>query len=90
MSDFIITCRCEDITEEMVIEAIDAGATTLEELKRFLRVGMGPCQGRTCGPLLRSTLARRLKTSPDNIAEWTKRPPLKPVTITAFIQGEAS
>lgn len=88
MNDFIITCRCEDITEEIVIEAIDSGATTLEELKRFLRVGMGPCQGRTCGPLLRSILARQLKTSPDNIAEWTKRPPLKPVTIAAFIQGE--
>ena len=88
MSEIIITCRCEDITEEMVAEAIDLGVTSLEELKRSLRVGMGPCQGRTCGPILRSLLARKLKTDPQDIEEWTKRPPLKPVTISTFIQGE--
>jgi bacterioferritin-associated ferredoxin len=86
MSEYIFICRCEDITEEMVTEAIDSGITCLEELKRFLRVGMGPCQGRTCGPILRGMLARKLKTSPEDIAEWKKRPPLKPVTISTFIQ----
>ena len=88
MSDIKLICRCEDITEEMVQEALDSGITTLEELKRFLRAGMGPCQGRTCGPILRSMLARKLKTSPQNIEEWKKRPPLKPVTISTFIQVE--
>ncbi len=88
MSDNILICRCEDITEEMVKEALDSGITTLEEIKRFLRAGMGPCQGRTCGPILRSMLARKLNTSLQNIEEWRKRPPLKPVTVSAFIQVE--
>jgi len=92
MSDNILICRCEDITEEMVQEALDSGITTLEEIKRYLRAGMGPCQGRTCGPILRSMLARKLNKSPQEIAEWKKRPPLKPVTISTFIQvkGEDS
>jgi len=88
MSDNILICRCEDITEEMVNEGLDSGITTLEEIKRFLRAGMGPCQGRTCGPILRSMLARKLKTNPQDIEEWKKRPPLKPVTISTFIQVE--
>ena len=40
-----IICRCEDITQEQIEQAIDEGYTTLEELKRKLRLGMGPCQG---------------------------------------------
>lgn len=88
MSEKVFICRCEDITVEMVQEALDSGMTTLEEVKRFLRAGMGPCQGRTCGPILRSMLARKLKTDTDSIKEWKKRPPLKPVTMSIYIQGE--
>jgi bacterioferritin-associated ferredoxin len=88
MSGKVFICRCEDITEEMIQEALDSGMTTMEEIKRFLRAGMGPCQGRTCGPIIRAMLARKLKTDTDNIKEWKKRPPLKPVTINTFIQGE--
>jgi bacterioferritin-associated ferredoxin len=87
MSEKILYCRCEDITEEEVIEAIHSGATTLEELKRILRVGMGPCQGRTCGPMLISLLARELKVKTTDIEEWKKRPPLKPVPAGTFFRG---
>ncbi|RLG86368.1 MAG: (2Fe-2S)-binding protein, partial [Thermoprotei archaeon] len=48
----IIICRCEDITLDDVEKAIENGYTDLESLKRVLRIGMGPCQGRTCIPLL--------------------------------------
>lgn len=88
MSEKVFICRCEDITEEMVQEALDSGMTTMEEVKRFLRAGMGPCQGRTCGPIIRSMLAGKLKTDIHSIKEWKKRPPLKPVTISTYIQEE--
>ena len=83
-----ILCRCEDITQDEVIDAIQSGAGTLEELKRILRVGMGPCQGRTCGPMLISLLSRSLKKPATEIDEWKKRPPLKPVPSSIFLQEE--
>lgn len=86
MSEKIIYCRCEDITEEEVIEAIRNGATTLEELKRAIRTGTGSCQGRTCSPMIRSLLARELKINPGDINEMTARPPLKPVPAEILIQ----
>jgi bacterioferritin-associated ferredoxin len=86
--DQMVVCRCEDITVEEVKQAIANGATNLEELKRMLRVGMGSCQGRTCGSILISMLARALNKKPSEIKEWTKRPPLKPVQSRIFIQGE--
>ncbi len=81
-------CRCEDITEEQVREAIDMGMETLDELKRALRVGMGPCQGRTCGPILVSMLARAYKKRPQDVKEWKQRPPLKPVPVYTFYEAE--
>ncbi|MCL4439891.1 MAG: (2Fe-2S)-binding protein, partial [Firmicutes bacterium] len=56
--DLIIMCRCEDITVDEVRAYIEQGVTDLEQLKRLLRVGMGPCQGRTCTPLIVNELAR--------------------------------
>ena len=53
-SDEIIICRCEDVTLSEVRELIQQGYTTLEEIKRVARCGMGPCQGKTCGPLIAS------------------------------------
>jgi bacterioferritin-associated ferredoxin len=45
----IIICRCEDVTLQQIDDAIDRGYHTYEDLKRLLRIGMGPCQGNTCG-----------------------------------------
>lgn len=54
-----IICRCNDVTLEEIERLIDEGVTELEELRRLLRLGMGPCQGRTCIPLVISILARK-------------------------------
>ncbi len=74
-SDDIIICRCEDLTLSEIRAAIEDGYTDFEELKRYLRVGMGPCQGRTCIPLVRRELARYLNKSVGEINIPTKRPP---------------
>ncbi len=86
MKEKVIVCRCEDVTEDEITEAIQSGATTLEDLKRILRVGMGPCQGRTCGSILVSLLARELNKKPKEIKQWNKRPPLKPVHMKIFVE----
>jgi thioredoxin reductase len=43
-----IVCRCEDVP----LAAFDP-AWSAREAKLYVRAGMGPCQGRVCGPALR-------------------------------------
>lgn len=76
-----IICRCEDITYGQVLEAIEMGMTTLDEIKRFLRAGMGPCQGRTCGRLIQRIICEKTGTAPEDVPQMTQRAPLTTVSL---------
>ena len=41
-------CLCEDVTTDDIDFSIDEGFDSLELLKRYTTVTMGPCQGRMC------------------------------------------
>ncbi len=84
-----IICRCEDVTEEDVVKAIKEGYTTLDELKHVLRLGMGPCQGRTCIPLAARILARETGKKVSEIELQTSRPPVVPVPLGLLASGES-
>ena len=43
-----MVCRCEGITEREIVDAIHAGARTLDGIKFRNRAGMGRCQGGFC------------------------------------------
>ena len=45
-----VVCRCENVTEGEIVDAIRRGARTLDSLKFRTRVGMGRCQGGFCTP----------------------------------------
>lgn len=47
-----LVCRCEEVTLEELRLQLQSGALSAEELKRYTRITMGPCQGRVCRPLL--------------------------------------
>jgi len=83
-----IICRCEDVTYGQIIKAIDDGFTTLEEIKRMLRCGMGACQGRTCVRLISQIIAERTGRSLHEITPPTTRPPAMPIEL-AVLAGEA-
>ena len=83
----IIICRCEDVTLAEVRAAIAGGYTDFEELKRFLRVGMGPCGGRTCIPLVRKELARFLGKTLNEVSIPKQRPPTQVTTFGAVSAG---
>ena len=52
MDDYIV-CRCEDVSLNDIRRCVDESDTIdIHEAKLRLRVGMGTCQGRVCGPLL--------------------------------------
>jgi bacterioferritin-associated ferredoxin len=82
--DKIFICRCEDVLLEDVNRAIDEGYTNLEEIKRFLRCGMGPCQGRTCLVLIAQVLSRRTGRQITEMKFPTARPPVRPVPLAVF------
>ena len=55
-----IICRCEQISEGEIIEAIRRGARSLDGVKRRVRAGMGRCQGGFCAPRVMEILQREL------------------------------
>ena len=58
-----IVCRCEEVTEYEVLQAMRSviPVTTLDGLKSRLRVGMGRCQGGFCTLRLLKIMQRELK-----------------------------
>ena len=83
-------CRCEDITLEEIEEVMSRGYTSMEEIKRITRCGMGQCQGRTCRTLLLSLIAKHTKTSPEDIKISSYRPPVKNVKMSTILGGDGS
>ena len=57
-----IICRCEQISEGEIVDAIHRvpGARSLDGVKRRVRAGMGRCQGGFCTPRVMEILAREL------------------------------
>ena len=57
-----IICRCENVTEAEIVSAIrrNAGAYTVDAVKRRTRAGMGRCQGGFCSPKVCKILSREL------------------------------
>ncbi len=83
-----IICRCEDITEEEIVQKIHEGYHTMEELKRILRVTMGLCQGKGCRRHIAKILSRELGVPLEKIEQPTFRPPTKPIPISATVDRE--
>ena len=88
MRDDTIICRCEDVTYGEIVRAIERGLTTLEEIKRVLRCGMGPCQGRTCSRLIARIIAETTGRPVAEIAHPTVRPPTRPIEIGIMAGGD--
>jgi NAD(P)H-nitrite reductase large subunit len=88
VKDDVIICRCEDVTYGEIVEAIDSGLTTTEEIKRILRCGMGPCQGRTCSRLIARIIAERTGRPLADVAHPAMRPPTRPIEIGVMADGE--
>lgn len=82
-----VICRCEEVTAAEVRAAVAQGAVTLDALKTHLRVGQGPCQGRTCGPLLSRLISQQTGSAAAESGCFHIRPPLKPVPLGELAGG---
>jgi bacterioferritin-associated ferredoxin len=76
-----IVCRCEEVTADVVRQAIRMGCQGPNQLKSFLRCGMGPCQGRFCGLTVNALFADELKITPEQAGYYRLRFPIKPLTL---------
>jgi bacterioferritin-associated ferredoxin len=77
-------CRCEEVTEQEIREAIRSGARTVKEVKRWTRAGMGICQGRTCRRLIERIIAEELGLKPSEVEISSFRQPVRPVSLKSF------
>ena len=83
--DDMIICRCEEITKGEIRRAVHEGLRTTNEIKRWLRTGMGLCQGQTCQRNVQNIVARELGLSISDLGMITGRAPVRPVTIEVFV-----
>lgn len=69
-----IICRCEEISEGEIIEAIrrPLGARSLDAVKRRVRAGMGRCQGGFCSPKVMSIISRETGLALEEICKNDK------------------
>jgi len=82
--DETIICRCEDITMGDGKTGIAEGYDTPMALKSGMRLTMGNCQGRTCGPVIYDLLSVLTQKDPNRFAPFRTRQPMKPVSIEAL------
>jgi NADPH-dependent 2,4-dienoyl-CoA reductase/sulfur reductase-like enzyme len=80
-ADEVIACRCEDVTAGQIRRAVRLGASGPNQVKAFLRCGMGPCQGRVCGPIVSAVIARARGVPIGEIGTYRPRAPYKPITV---------
>jgi glycine/D-amino acid oxidase-like deaminating enzyme/bacterioferritin-associated ferredoxin len=76
-----LVCRCEEVLEAEVLEAIASGAASVPWVKRLTRAGMGVCQGKVCGGTVQRLLAKHSGVHPMLLFPDSPRPPLRPVTV---------
>lgn len=76
-----IVCRCEEVTAHEISATVALGCPGPNQMKAFLRCGMGPCQGRLCGVTVTELIAAARGVSPREIGYYRLRPPVKPITV---------
>ena len=76
-----IVCRCEEVTAAEITATVEIGPQGPNQMKSFLRCGMGPCQGRLCGLTVTELIAKARGVLPDAVGYYRLRPPVKPVSL---------
>lgn len=76
-----IACRCEEVTAQQITDAVRIGCIGPNQMKAFLRCGMGPCQARLCGLTVSELIADARGVNPAVVGYTRIRPPVKPITL---------
>lgn len=88
MSDSTLVCRCEGVTAGKIRDLVQDGLTDHNEIKAIIRCGMGPCQGRMCGPAVHELIVEGSGIAPEKARQHRLRPPIKPVSLQELANAE--
>jgi hypothetical protein len=78
-----IVCRCEEVTGRQITETLrDLGDVGPNQVKSYLRCGMGPCQGRMCGLTVAEMIAAERGLPPAEVGYFRLRFPIKPIPVS--------
>jgi len=80
-------CTCMDVTHKELKIAVAEGFDSMELLKRYTTVTMGPCQGKGCMLSSQRLCGKATGASMDQTRPTTARPPWTPVEL-ASLAGE--
>ncbi|HZM44148.1 MAG TPA: NAD(P)/FAD-dependent oxidoreductase [Burkholderiales bacterium] len=77
-----IVCRCEEVTAGQIRRLVtEQNCPGPNQMKAFVRCGMGPCQGRLCGLTVTELIAECRGVPQQEVGYYRIRPPVKPVTV---------
>ncbi|RPI41691.1 MAG: FAD/NAD(P)-binding oxidoreductase, partial [Betaproteobacteria bacterium] len=77
-----IVCRCEEVRAGEIRRLVtEQNCPGPNQMKAFVRCGMGPCQGRLCGLTAVELIAECRGVAVEEIGYYRIRPPVKPVTL---------
>jgi bacterioferritin-associated ferredoxin len=80
----LIICRCESVRLDYLRQTIQRSkVTTVDQLKKLTRAGMGPCQGRTCAKSVEKLLEQEADI-PLGTEPYRSRPPVRNISIASL------
>lgn len=77
-------CYCEDVTDKDLVTAVAEGYDSVELLKRYSTISMGPCQGKMCSMNAVHLCAHANAATVDETGSTTARPPMTPISLGAL------
>lgn len=81
LSGDILVCRCDEIRAGDIQQAITGGTTTINDVKRRTRAGMGICQGIYCTRTIANMIHQSAGVPLEEIVPMTARPPARLISL---------
>lgn len=88
MPDDVIVCRCENITAGEIRRTSKEGLADVNEIKLRTRMGMGTCQGRTCGAAAAAIAANARNVSIESMGALSVRNPVRAIPSETILTLE--
>jgi sarcosine oxidase subunit alpha len=77
-------CFCEDVTDKDLATSIAEGYDSIELLKRYSTISMGPCQGKMCSVNTIHLCARANEWTIKETGTTVTRPPMIPASLASL------
>ena len=83
-NDHLLACRCMEITEVEIRNAIRQGAVTVDAVKRATQACFGLCQSKTCFNIIARIISEETGKPISEILPIKIRIPVRPLNIESF------